>query len=144
MRPRSWILRCLLLLAAGAAAADDGGLTRAEAERRAPRLARHFDAIDSDGDGRITAREVRAWRRAKSARGSGSAGARAKFDALFRRADSNGDGALSYDEARRGLPRLAPKFKRVDADGDGRLTLEEAHAWLDARRRGVRSGASAR
>ncbi|HEY6864234.1 MAG TPA: EF-hand domain-containing protein [Burkholderiales bacterium] len=139
------VLRCALLVAVcGSAAAADGALSRAELERRSPRLARHFDAIDADGDGRVTAAEIRAWRRSDRSRGDREAGRRAGFDHLFRRADADGDGALSRDEARRGLPRLARKFERVDADGDGRITIEEAHAWLDARRGAVRRAASAK
>jgi Ca2+-binding EF-hand superfamily protein len=147
MRSRGCLRRCALLLAAAcaAAAADDGGLSRAEAERRAPRLARHFEAIDSDGNGRITAAEIRAWRRAGGGRrGSRDQAARGKFDELFRRADADGDGTLSRVEAQASFPRIARKFGRVDADGDGRITLEEMHAWLDARRRGFRRDASAK
>jgi Ca2+-binding EF-hand superfamily protein len=141
MQSRTHVLYCALLLAAGAAAADDGGLTRAETERRAPRLARHFEAIDANGDGRISAREIRAWRKVGGRRG---ATARARFDELFRRADADGDGALSRAEAQASFPRLARKFGRLDADGDGRLTLDEVHAWLDARRGALRAGAPAR
>lgn len=146
MRSRALLLCCWMVAATCGAAAADGALTRAEAERRAPRLVRHFDAIDADGDGRITAREIRAWRKAGRGRGrvNTGAGPRERFDALFRRADADGDGALSPAEARAALPRLARKFERVDADGDGRITLEEAHAWLDARRGPVRGAASAR
>jgi Ca2+-binding EF-hand superfamily protein len=141
---RSWGRCALLLLAAcGPLAAEDGSLTRDEAARRAPRLARHFDAIDSDGDGRIGTGEVRAWR--KSRRGRGAPPARSGFDAIFRRADADGDGALSREEAAQALPRIARKFERIDADRDGRLTPAEVHAWLDARRAArLRSGASAR
>jgi Ca2+-binding EF-hand superfamily protein len=145
MRFPERLLCCALLASAcGMAAAHDDGLTRAEAERRAPRLARHFDVIDSNGDGRITAREIRAWRKGGRGRAAADPGARGRFDALFRRADADGDGTLSRREAQASLPRLARKFERVDTDGDGLLSLEEAHAWLDARRRAVRRGASAR
>ena len=50
-------------------------------------------------------------------------------------ADSDGDGALSREEAAKSLPRIARKFDRIDADRDGRLTLEEMHAWLQTRSR---------
>ncbi len=143
MRSRALILCGWLVAATCGAAAAEGALTRAEAERRAPRLARHFDAIDANGDGRITAREIRAWRKAGRG-GRAGAGFRERFDALFRRADADGDGALSRAEAQAALPRLARKFGRVDADGDGRISLEEAHAWLDLRRAPVRRDASAR
>lgn len=117
----------------------NGMLSRAEAERAAPLLAKQFDAIDANRDGRISAEEIRAFRRAgrseRRARG-GAQGtqAGAKFELYFARADTDGDGVLSRAEAERGLPRVAKKFGRIDRDGDGRLTREEMQAWLAARR----------
>ena len=117
----------------------NGMLSRAEAERAAPLLAKQFDAIDADRDGQISPEEIRAFRRAgrgeRRARG-GARGAQAgaKFELYFARADSDGDGALSRAEAERGLPRVAKKFERIDRYGDGRLTREEMRAWLAARR----------
>lgn len=46
----------------------DGALSRAEAEKGMPRLARHFDAIDADKDGRVTRDEIEAARKARAAR----------------------------------------------------------------------------
>jgi serine/threonine protein kinase len=42
----------------------------------------------------------------------------------FRRADSNGDGYLSPDEARN-MPGLATDFRRADTNADGRISLDE-------------------
>jgi EF hand len=42
----------------------------------------------------------------------------------FQRADGNGDGQLSPDEASR-LPAIAEKFNALDKDRDGYLSLEE-------------------
>ena len=111
----------------------NGMLSRAEAERAAPLLAKQFDAIDANRDGQISPEEIRAVRRAGrgSARG---AQAGAKFELYFARADTDGDGALSRAEAERGLRRVAKKFEHIDRDGDGRLTREEMQAWLAARR----------
>lgn len=117
----------------------NGMLSRAEAERAAPLLAKQFDAIDANRDGRISAEEIRAFRRTgrseRRARG-GAQGtqAGAKFELYFARADTDGDGVLLRAEAERGLPRVAKKFERIDRDGDGRLTREEMRAWLAARR----------
>ena len=111
----------------------NGMLSRAEAERAAPLLAKQFDAIDANRDGQISPEEIRAVRRAGrgSARG---AQAGAKFELYFARADTDGDGALSRAEAERGLRRVAKKFEHIDRDGDGRLTREEMRAWLAAKR----------
>ena len=128
----------------------NGWLSRAEAERAAPLLAKQFDAIDVNRDGQISPEEIRAFRRAgrsgRRARGGaqgtqGTQGtqAGAKFERYFARADTDGDGTLSRAEAERGLPRVAKKFERIDRDGDGRLTREEMQAWLEARR-AARSG----
>lgn len=116
---------------------SNGMLSRAEAEAVLPRLALHFDAIDVNRDGQISPEEIRAFRRAgrkagAARRGSGSPGA--KFEAYFARADADGDGGLSLEEAERGMPRLAGKFGRIDRDGDGRLTLDELKAWLGLRK----------
>jgi Ca2+-binding EF-hand superfamily protein len=120
--------------------ADGNGMvSRAEAERAAPLLAKQFDAIDANRDGQISPEEIRAFRRAgrseRRARGSvQGTQAGTKFEDYFARADTDGDGVLSRAEAERGLPRVAKKFERIDRDGDGRLTREEIQAWLAARR----------
>jgi hypothetical protein len=44
--------------------------------------------------------------------------------AAFARADTNGDGKLSKEEATR-FPAIADKFEALDKDGDGMLTLAE-------------------
>jgi hypothetical protein len=122
----------------------NGTLSRAEAERAAPLLARQFDAIDANHDGQITAEEIRAFRRTGRRVRSGRVGAggrevATKFDQHFARADANGDGALSRLEAAEGLPRIANKFDRIDRDGDGLLTRAEIQAWF-ATRRAARTG----
>ena len=117
----------------------NGMLSRADAEKSAPRLAGNFDAIDANRDGQLSPEEIRAHRRAaKSERraraGAGGAGATAKFDQYFARADRDGDGALSRAEAENGMPRVAKKFDRIDTDRDGKVTRDEMRVWLAARR----------
>ena len=120
----------------------NGMLSRAEAEKGAPRLARDFDAIDTNRDGQLAPDELRAWRKARQAeRRVRRDGARAKFDEHFAKADTDGDGALSRAEAEKGMPRLAKKFDRVDADHDGKITRDEIRAYLQAMR-AARTGKS--
>ncbi len=56
------------------------------------------------------------------------------FAEHFRRADADGDGALTRAEAEQALPRLAAKFDRIDANHDARLTPDELRRYFDARR----------
>lgn len=43
----------------------DGAISRAEAEKQAPRLAQKFDRIDANKDGKLTQEELRAYREAR-------------------------------------------------------------------------------
>lgn len=47
-----------------------------------------------------------------------------RANAAFDRADANGDGKLSRDEAQR-LPAVAERFDEIDANGDKHLSREE-------------------
>jgi hypothetical protein len=49
----------------------NGNLSRAEAEKGMPRLARHFDAIDANKDGQLSREEMSAARKAHGAKGPG-------------------------------------------------------------------------
>ena len=49
---------------------------------------------------------------------------REAIEAAFARADSNGDGKLSRDEAQR-FPEIAARFDELDTDRDGFLSLIE-------------------
>ncbi len=46
----------------------DGAISRAEAEKHAPRLAKKFDQIDGNKDGKLTQDELRAYRETKRSR----------------------------------------------------------------------------
>jgi Ca2+-binding EF-hand superfamily protein len=62
---------------------------------------------------------------------AGDAKARMATEAAFTKADANGDGKLSKDEAAK-LPAIAAKFETLDKDKDGALTLAEFAAGYTA------------
>jgi Ca2+-binding EF-hand superfamily protein len=99
----------------------DGFVTRDEAKDY-PRLVAQFDAADADKDGRLDAAEMQAHREAMRADG------RAHGEERWKAADTDGDAAISRDEAKAAMPRLAGNFDKVDANGDGKVTREEMRA----------------
>jgi EF hand len=52
-------------------------------------------------------------------------------EAAFKRADANGDGKLTKEEAAR-LPAIAAKFEELDKDKDGALSMSEFTAGYEA------------
>ncbi len=109
----------------------DGQISKDEA--KGP-LARNFDKADSNGDGFIDADELKAGlaKRAEERGPRKSPGERIAM--LIERADTDGDGKLSLEEAK---PRNDGKlFERMDADGDGAVTKEEWDTAIAAHRNG--------
>lgn len=51
-----------------------------------------------------------------------------EIETRFAAADKNGDGKLTLEEAKAGMPRVAKNFDRLDKDKKGYLTLEEIKA----------------
>lgn len=51
-----------------------------------------------------------------------------EIEARFAAADKNGDGKLTKEEAKEGMPRVAKNFDRIDKDKKGYLTLEQIKA----------------
>jgi Ca2+-binding EF-hand superfamily protein len=144
---RAAALALILAGVATAAAAQpaDGHGRRDGAERggQAERIA-HVDAmfrmLDADRDGRITAAEVDARRKARFAAADADGDGKlslAEFDAMrrametermFARLDADADGFVSDAEVAAREPRM---LNRLDADDDGVVTRDEA---LTARR----------
>ena len=99
----------------------DGFVTRDEAQSH-PKLLAQFDAADTNKDGKLDAAEMDAHRAAMHGQ------MRAHGEERWKAADADGDGAISRDEAKVAMPRLAAEFDKVDADGDGKVTRDEMRA----------------
>lgn len=112
---------------------NDGFVSREEATSF-PRLAAQFDAADTDKDGRLDAAEMQAHREAMHGE------RRAHGEQRWKAADTDGDAAISREEAKASMPRLAAEFDKVDANGDGKVTRDEMQA-VRARQRD-RAGSS--
>lgn len=110
---------------AGLDANADGVIDRGEAAK-APKFAEHFDKLDANKDGRITADE----RPQRGGRREGGKGARGERMAQL---DTNGDGRFSRDELA-GRERALQNFAAIDADKDGFVTREEMKAHHQAHR----------
>lgn len=90
----------------------DGFIDRTEAQGLPP-IAKRFDELDTDRDGRLSMQET-----LDSARNRLLA------------ADANQDGFLDRAEVEASLPRLARVFDRVDTNQDGKLSPEEAQQFV--------------
>lgn len=104
----------------------DGVITYAEVEASgAERFLENFSNIDSDGSGDLTREEMRAFRDNK----------RQAAKDKVQSADSDGNGAISYDEASNaGFDRLVKHFDKLDSNGDGEVTREEMNAARKSRK----------
>ena len=82
-------------------------------------IAKYFDRIDANGDGKISEEELL---HARENRGQKPKGGREGIIA----ADTDQNGAISIDEATgAGLKKMVENFDRIDADGDGQISKEE-------------------
>ncbi|MEM7232333.1 MAG: EF-hand domain-containing protein [Planctomycetota bacterium] len=105
----------------------DGKLSRAELQR----LVQAFGTIDKDGDGGATLRELFAAAKAglptaranqRKRPGRANSGAQRGLRARIKKMDTDGDNAISREEAKGGL---AKQFDRLDKNSDGKLTADE-------------------
>jgi EF hand len=100
----------------------DGAIDRSEAAAN-PKMAEHFDRLDANKDGRITADE----RPKHGGKGGGQRGER------MAQLDTNKDGRFSRDELA-GKTRALQNFAAIDTNNDGFLTREEMVAHHKAHR----------
>ncbi len=100
-------------------------------ERQADWQQRLFSALDTDGDGQLSAAEFAALPDVRE---------QLHREALFERLDQNNDGVLDRSEF---PPRIA-RLEAMDLDGDGQVTRDEMRRYMaerrdDQRRMGRRS-----
>ena len=101
----------------------DGMLSRDEAASL-PRIAAHFDEIDTNKDNQITMEELRAFHAGRHGDHAG---------AFMKRMDTDNDGRISKAEA---LAAAAARFDAADTNKDGFLTPDEIKAARKSHQRG--------
>ena len=100
----------------------DGKITIAEFDAF---RAAEFSKADTNGDGQVSAEELAAKHLADITARAADMAAR-----MIARMDDNADGQLSAEEMAQG--RRAPTmFERADSDGDGAISKDEANAMQD-------------
>jgi Ca2+-binding EF-hand superfamily protein len=115
----------------------DGRLSREELSK----AAELFDRLDRDHDGFLDAKELTQMpavassdepsiKLARVRKGGGNL-QRGNVTQLLKRADTDGDGKLSMEEA---PPFLKKQFAKIDTNGDGFLDKAELEAWFRHRR----------
>lgn len=56
----------------------------------------------------------------------------ADMESKFAAADKDGDGKLTPEEAKAGMPRVSKNFSKIDAGGKGFVTVEDIKAAMAA------------
>jgi hypothetical protein len=139
MKPRALIIAATLLLAPalpslaadgfpGATVRPDGGKTQADRKARAGEWCK----ANPEKCKEVQARREQCKAEPEKCR----AEAQARAQDRFKKADSNGDGRLSREEAQKGMPAVARHFDLIDANKDGVVTAEEIQAARKARAEG--------
>lgn len=97
----------------------DGRITRDEMRAAARE---RFDRVDGNRDGAVTLEEWQAYAATEWGRRGGEERVTQRRAAMFRGADQNADGRLSFEEA-----SVMPEamFRAADANADGVVTREE-------------------
>lgn len=109
---------------------NDGVISREESQVF-PRLAADFDAADVNKDGTLDSAELDTHRRKMRVE------MRAQAEQRWKDADTDGDGALTREEAQASMPGMAERFEQFDSNGDGKIARDEMHN-LRMKKRGQR------
>ncbi|MDB5814543.1 MAG: hypothetical protein JWN23_1660 [Rhodocyclales bacterium] len=99
----------------------DGMISREEAEKSLPMLAKHFDEIDTNKDGKISPDELKATGEKM----------RHHHDGMgpFAGADANHDRVITRDEILQHNQQVLQDFDAADTNKDGKLSRDEMKAW---------------
>ena len=96
---------------------SDGVITKEEVKGR---LLKHFDKIDTDKNGSISATEFSAMEKMHKGKGHKKGKGNHRLD--FAQVDANSDGVITKEEAK---GRLLKHFDKVDTDANGSITSAE-------------------
>ncbi len=92
--------------------------------------------LDLDEDGEITKEEI--GKVIARGRDGGGRRGRGAFVERWSRADTNGDGAITRDEAGGSAMRIPDAlFDRMDGDSDGKVSRDELESFIGTRRKAV-------
>lgn len=102
----------------------DGLISRQEAELKTPVMFDNFDVIDTNRDGGLSKKEIKAFTAALEKK-------RREFGQQLENADKDKNGMLSREEAQ-ALPYLSEHFDEIDGNMDGQLVMKEISDFLRA------------
>ena len=105
---------------------DGNGLISRDEAKALPRIAQHFDAIDTNHDNQLSPEELRAFH--EKVRAEHAQQMHARMAEHWKKIDTDGDGRISLAEAQANAPRLAEHFAQIDANGDGFIAPDEMKA----------------
>jgi Ca2+-binding EF-hand superfamily protein len=108
----------------------NGAISREEAKPH-PRMEKDFEAMDANTDGQVTEAEYRDYAKARMEQYREKV--KTEMKARWDKADTNGDGALSREEAK-ASPQIAKHFDAMDADKNGQVSEQEVADYMKSHR----------
>ncbi len=103
---------------------QNGTISKAEAELKAPAMAESFEMIDADRNGELTKQEIKSFTAIMLK-------SREEFTKQLDNADKNKNGQLSLAESK-AIPKLHDNFDAIDTNHDGQLVIKEISDFLRA------------